>query len=514
MWGNFTMGKRTAYVGVMATLSDLPRILADIGYERDALARIGAIMPQGRAVDPAAVHEVTQEPTAPNIAARLFYMACDVPAEHADAALGAGLVQVLIDHGLMVRDGGSVRATCAMVPTGGSVMLRDFEGWATGKPLASDHVLGVGLASLMLSDFTVRRSGEKVLDIGTGQGYQATMATRHASSIVATDINKRALHLAALAMKINNETIVELREGSMFDPVAGEEGTFDLIVSNPPFVIAPPHDLAAIGGRWTGDSFVETLLRTVPKFLSDGGWATVMCNWHHPTIEAWQERIGDWLKGTGVDAMVMRIKVDSARKYATSWLREAASAEGEEAMRQAVAAVETWMEYYKTINVGAVSLGVVYLHKRKPTQDCPNWQRFEILNIDHYASDMGKQVQHIFAAETLLRSLGDESKVLDHRMIINPACEVIQTVHPPAPGAQARRWKTVQAVIRASGGVQYNIALDPLPLEVMLRLDGKQTAREVISELARSVKADPELALKESWQFIVKMLRMGHLVLQ
>jgi methylase of polypeptide subunit release factors len=497
----------------MATLSDLPKILSDAGYERDALAKIGAIMPQGRAVDPVAVDEVTAEPTKPNIIARLLYMARSVPRHLADMALGSDMVDLLITNGLMATEGDQIRATCAMVPTGGSVMLRDFEGWATGKPLASDHVLGVGLASLMLSDFTVRRKDEKVLDLGTGQGYQATMACRHAKKIIATDINKRALHLAKLAMQINSEPMVELREGSMFDPVAGEEGTFDLLVSNPPFVIAPPHDLTAIGGRWTGDSFVEKLLRTAPSFLKEGGWATVMCNWHHPTIEQWQERISTWLTDSGVDCMVIRIKVDSARQYATSWLREAASAEGEEAMAEAVTQVPTWLEYYKTIGVGAVSLGVVYMRKRTPTAKSPNWLRMEVLNIDHYAADLGVQVRNIFAAETLLRSLADESEILDHKYIISESCEVLQTLNPPVRDAIQRRWRTVQSVIRENKGTQYTIALDPLPLEVMLRLDGERTGRAVIGELAANFKADEKLAWKESYPFLVKMLRMGHLVL-
>ncbi|BDZ62080.1 hypothetical protein GCM10025873_18710 [Demequina sediminis] len=116
----------------------------------------------------------------------------------------------------------------------------------TGARLREDHVLGIGGASLTLAGMTMRTPVGRVLDLGTGCGVQALHASLHAREVVATDVSRRALAFAAFNQALNAEALGaaaldtpwDLREGSMLDPVEGEQ--FDLVVSNPPFVITPP----------------------------------------------------------------------------------------------------------------------------------------------------------------------------------------------------------------------------------------------------------------------------------
>ena len=56
--------------------------------------------------------------------------------------------------------------------------------------------------------------------------------------VIGTDINPRAVALSRINAALNGIGNVEFREGDMFAPVAGE--TFDLIISQPPFVSTPP----------------------------------------------------------------------------------------------------------------------------------------------------------------------------------------------------------------------------------------------------------------------------------
>ena len=74
--------------------------------------------------------------------------------------------------------------------------------WEDGH-LARDHVAGVGPASATLADLTVRRPGVEALDLGTGGGVQAFLTASHAASVVGTDLNQRALDLAALGAALN-----------------------------------------------------------------------------------------------------------------------------------------------------------------------------------------------------------------------------------------------------------------------------------------------------------------------
>src|SRR5699024_11015949 len=110
----------------------------------------------------------------------------------------------------------------------------DLSELATGAPLSPEHVLGVGGASLTLARITPRSPVRRVLDLGCGGGIQALHASRHAEHVVATDLSERALAFAAFNAALNGIEL-ELRHGSLLEPVAGE--SFDLVVSNPPFVI-------------------------------------------------------------------------------------------------------------------------------------------------------------------------------------------------------------------------------------------------------------------------------------
>src|SRR5690606_15502302 len=83
---------------------------------------------------------------------------------------------------------------------------------------------------------TWRAPRERVLDLGTGCGVQALHASQHSTTVVATDISTRALEFARFNTALA-EVSVDLRHGSLFEPVAAEH--FDLVVSNPPFVITP-----------------------------------------------------------------------------------------------------------------------------------------------------------------------------------------------------------------------------------------------------------------------------------
>ena len=69
---------------------------------------------------------------------------------------------------------------------------------------------------------------------------QAFLATRHAETVTGTDINPRALDLAAFGAALNGLHTLAWREGSLLEPV-GEE-MFDLITMNPPFIISPDNN--------------------------------------------------------------------------------------------------------------------------------------------------------------------------------------------------------------------------------------------------------------------------------
>ncbi len=98
------------------------------------------------------------------------------------------------------------------------------------------HLSGVAFAA-ELDDLVA--PGMRVLDVGTGCGILAGVAAQLGATVVATDINERAV---VCAQQNLDGLDVDVRCGDLFEPVAGER--FDLIVCNPPYESGGSSDLA------------------------------------------------------------------------------------------------------------------------------------------------------------------------------------------------------------------------------------------------------------------------------
>jgi len=221
-----------------------------------------------------------------------------------------GLVEPLVAAGLLSTSGEQVRAEVDIRPYASD---DGASGWVVSdltpnldmrlSPVRPDFVLGVSSASTTLAQLTLRTPVRRALDLGTGCGVQTLHLARHAQSTVATDVNPRALALAQITLRLN-EVTADLRQGSLYQPVAGD--SFDLITSNPPYVMSPPgpesERLTYREGHYGGDGLVEHVVRSGPDHLSDGGVLQVLANWAHPVGGDWEERIRSWIQPTGCDA--------------------------------------------------------------------------------------------------------------------------------------------------------------------------------------------------------------------
>lgn len=88
--------------------------------------------------------------------------------------------------------------------------------------------------SFLLADNLQVERRDRVLEIGTGTGILAIMASRKCREVVATDINPHALECATKNLIANKAYNVELRAGDLFEAARGEK--FDLIIFNTPYL--------------------------------------------------------------------------------------------------------------------------------------------------------------------------------------------------------------------------------------------------------------------------------------
>ncbi len=330
--------------------------LLDSGFTADGvLTRVGAeaFAALGRDLTVPIRRVLGQSP--PTVLDRLieaFLLADPIPAD----GLPTQVLDDLEALGMVRRDVDSVTPVVEVHPYGEPdtdwFIVSDI-----GAPTTPDHVLGLGGASLTLARITPRRDGVRAMDLGCGAGAQVLHAARHNDEVVATDTNPRALELTALSAALSGipEGSVVLREGSLFDPVADER--FDLVVSNPPFVISPSPRFTYRDGGLPGDELSRSVVRGAAAHLAPGGMAAVLGNWMHVEGEDWRERVSSWVSGTGADAWIVERDSQPVADYAATWLRDAQVPEGP----VFDAAMGEWLDAFAAKSCTAVGFGWIVL---------------------------------------------------------------------------------------------------------------------------------------------------------
>ncbi len=309
---------------------------------------------------------------------RLFLLQTSVSASEAEAAL-PGLVDVLAVQGFLEQSVGSVSARLDVRPYAAdderfwvvSDLTPGLDGIA--QRVGADHVLGISPASTSLAQLTLREPVARALDLGTGCGVQALHLAGHAERVVATDVNPRALRLARFNAALNEvDDSVEVRDGSYFEPVAGER--FDLVSTNPPFVISPAtgERLVYRDSGLPGDRVVEDIVRAAPGFLVDGGWCQVLANWVISGDRSWDERLSSWLD-PDCDALVVQREVLDPAAYVELWLKDAGDHPSTGSGDVAAALdyrrrYDTWLSWFDDQRVDGIGFGWVNLRRRGGAQ--------------------------------------------------------------------------------------------------------------------------------------------------
>jgi methylase of polypeptide subunit release factors len=111
-----------------------------------------------------------------------------------------------------------------------------------------------------------------IIDLGTGSGVHAILASDHCESAVGADINPRALEFGRFNAALNGKRNIEIVLSDLFDSI---EGTCDLLFANPPYL--PDGGAQAGENFWSGGIEGTNLLRRIvhdlPLRLERGGTA-------------------------------------------------------------------------------------------------------------------------------------------------------------------------------------------------------------------------------------------------
>lgn len=431
------------------------------------------------------------------VLAGLFVLAVPQPTGAVEQALGTELTGALRTAGLLMPEGDdrpllasrwalTPYAVPAGVPRGQrpgdeTIWLFSDHGTLTRPdPVPGDFVLGLGGAGRTLAETTPRQPVASALDLGTGCGIQAVLLARHAVQVVATDVSARALHFAAMNAQLNHvASRIEFRCGSLFGPAPE---SFDLVVSNPPFVITPQGRTDALqyrDGGLPGDVIMRTLLEQAPHHLNPDGHAAFLGNWELGTTRA---DLTGWVQDAGTSLMVIeRERLDPAA-YAETWIRDGGVPR---ASARWNADTEAWLSDLAAREVETIGLGWLRLHRASdPDPTHPALRHCEALDQPLGANPLGVAA-HLDTRLAMLEWLAGAADAELAATAFILSGDVTEHRHF-IPGQEAPTMITIEQ----GTGFARTFASDPALSGFIGVADGSLTLQAVSDALAKLLAAD------------------------
>ncbi len=449
-----------------AALADLAGRLRALGYCYDGIQDLlgqdflSRLAPEHMAAGRWASRRISQSSQASreqkNLALTIgfFILGLSYTATELDEALGAGASQLLAHLKLSQPSQGenrepAYRSSIDLRPyasdRGGQFWIgSDLGAQQSSGVLAKDYVLGISQASLTLAQYIERSPVATALDLGCGCGIQIFHLLDHVKTVTATDISERALAftrfnllLNADQLKLDPQNLAErviLKQGSLLEPVAGQ--SFDLIVSNPPFVITPRQSQEKIQDRYVyrdagmvGDELLATLVGQLPQHLKAGGRAQLLGNWEIYSSEqqgSWSDRLEGWLCPS-TEAWVIQRQQVSTQDYAQTWLQDSSQQKDPAGFEAAFAA---YLDDFTQRQVGAIGFGLLWLRRQALPDRGRLLRRFE--EITHpLEQPLAPAITAQLAAYDRLNRLTDQELSQCHLLV---AADVSEERHA-LPGA-------------------------------------------------------------------------------
>jgi hypothetical protein len=435
----------------------------------------------------------TAAPTMLNALLRWFWMGrAQSAAKVADLFPGEFLA-LLLKCGLLRADGDLLTAGAMLLPMDGFLVAADHP--AAIERAESEMVLWPNPTSKFLARFAVRRRSRATLDLGTGSGILSLGASRYSDEVVATDLNQRAVAFARFNARLNGVENIEVLGGDRFAPVADRR--FDLILSNPPFFITPQHGYLFCDNSMELDGLCRLLVKEASAYLNEDGFLEMLCEWAQVGGQPWEERIAEWVEGTGCDAWVMKGLTQDPGEYAQHRIKETSQNPAGDARLY-----DQYMAYYRERGVEAIHDGLVVMRRRAGT----NWVRIEEVPKTP-SGDLGDLILSTFAAHDLLLKMQDDESLLAIRPKLSAHARLEQIC-----AQSAGHWGAESVTLRLISGFPFHLTVQPLVAEFLATCDGTLTAEEAIRAFAAVADAPLETVRRECLAMMRKLIDRGFMV--
>lgn len=222
----------------------------------------------------------------------LFLDQARIPIDRAAQVLGSPHVDTLLSLSVLAREDDALYTTLRLLPCyQHTYIITD----APRRRRDINPVMFLWGESYVLAGVVPREPRARALDLCTGSGVHAILASKHCREVTAVDISPRAVQIAQFNAALNRAENVEVLRGDLYEPLPAQ--AFDLILANPPY---NPEKASAAGQNfWSGGSSgAELLARIVqglPERLAEHGTAWIITLMPNPRHKTSADSLRDWL---------------------------------------------------------------------------------------------------------------------------------------------------------------------------------------------------------------------------
>lgn len=387
------------------TLAALHRVLDRAGYSEESISKALGI-DSLQMIEPTRLHyydryKLEKNPFGDLV--RLFQLR---------GAMGEGVLRTLFGDVLF----DALARLGVLIPRGERWSSRVDIFCVDGLYIATDHrfmllpedhldeqpVMYIGLDSMGLVHAAPRQPVQRLLDLCTGSGVQALVASRYAGSVIGVDLQPRAMRFARFNAQLNGIENVRFLQGDLYAAVAGAR--FDTILGNPPFVPSPHADgLTFRDGGAEGEAILGRIIAEAADHLEPEGRLHIVTDL--VDLPTYREKLATWWRGDGADMLVLHTADRDEILFSVPHCHWPFG----QSVEEYDAELDRWVDNFRAAHLQAVNFGYILIHRRPKAQEIGYFSRC----IHNPSRPIHASVSNYFAQRELLAQAKSSNSRLD-----------------------------------------------------------------------------------------------------
>ena len=390
--------------------------LSTTGYNEDNIIRMLDVEDLNAVKFPSMpiyINRCLNEDTPLNIAIKLFQLSLQLPFAKVEKLFNSEEIDILLKTGVLLKTDKTYLSTVDIFPCMGMYIATDQRFSGINAP---DSVYYLGLDSYNLARGMINDPVDSSLDLCTGSGVQAILASTFSKKVTGVDINPRALNFASFNAMLNQRDNVEFVRGDLYDAVKGK--SFDRIYVNPPFVPSPERECLFRDGSPTGEDVLMRVLKELPVYLKNNGLCQVT-TLLVLTDEDYNEKLTRWIPSEGVHILTLANNYQDVLPYIFNHMDFSSP------YPQYSQKLLSWFDSYNNCGIKKLAEGLINIKLIKDESKILDMKDFRSITTD-FSDDVKRLMEFSH------KGINDfPGKLYDGTIFIDPSVKALETSQHP-----------------------------------------------------------------------------------